>query len=46
MYKLLLVDDEPIIREGLERMIDWEKAELENDSLLPERHCRAGQHDR
>lgn len=24
MYKLLLVDDEQIIREGLERMIDWE----------------------
>ena len=28
MYKLLLVDDEPIIREGLERMIDWEKLDL------------------
>lgn len=25
MYKLLLVDDEPIIREGLERMIDWKR---------------------
>lgn len=25
VYKLLLVDDEPIIREGLEQMIDWEK---------------------
>lgn len=24
MYKLLLVDDEQIIREGLARMIDWE----------------------
>src|SRR5699024_1672324 len=28
MYKLLLVDDEPIIREGLEQMIDWEKLDL------------------
>ncbi len=25
MYKLLLVDDEQIIREGIERMIDWDK---------------------
>lgn len=31
MYKLLLVDDEPIIREGLERIIDWEKL----DCALP-----------
>lgn len=23
MYKLLLVDDEPIIREGIEKMVDW-----------------------
>ena len=28
MYKLLLVDDEPIIREGREKMIDWEKLSL------------------
>lgn len=28
MYKLLLVDDEPIIREGLEQMIEWEKLGL------------------
>lgn len=28
MYKLLLVDDEQIIREGLEGMIDWEKLGL------------------
>ncbi len=28
MYKLLLVDDEPIIREGLEQMIDWDKLGL------------------
>lgn len=28
MYKLLLVDDEAIIREGLERMIDWQKLDL------------------
>lgn len=25
MYKLLLVDDEPIIRDGIERMVDWDK---------------------
>ena len=28
MYKLLLVDDEPIIRQGLEQMIDWDKLGL------------------
>ena len=28
MYKLLLVDDEPIIREGFEKMIDWEKLDI------------------
>ena len=28
MYKLLLVDDEQIIREGLEGMIDWEELGL------------------
>ncbi len=28
MYKLLLVDDEQIIREGIERMIDWEKLNI------------------
>lgn len=28
MYKLLLVDDEQIIREGLERMIDWGKLDI------------------
>ncbi len=28
MYKLLLVDDEQIIREGLERMIDWERLDI------------------
>lgn len=28
MYKLLLVDDEPIIREGLEQIINWEKLNL------------------
>jgi two-component system response regulator YesN len=28
MYKLLLVDDESIIREGIRRMIDWEKLRI------------------
>lgn len=28
MYKLLLVDDEQIIREGLERMIDWKRLNI------------------
>lgn len=35
MYKLLLVDDEPIIREGLERMIDWEKLSLKMTASCP-----------
>lgn len=35
MYKLLLVDDEPIIREGLERMIDWEKLDLKLTASCP-----------
>lgn len=35
MYKLLLVDDEPIIREGLERMIDWEKLNLKMTASCP-----------
>ena len=34
MYKLLLVDDEPIIREGLERIIDWEKLDLKLTASL------------
>ena len=25
MYKVLIVDDEPIVREGLEWIIEWEK---------------------
>ena len=25
MFKVLIVDDEPIIREGLHQIIDWEK---------------------
>jgi len=25
MYKVLIVDDEPIVREGLKTIIDWEK---------------------
>lgn len=28
MYRLLLVDDEQIIREGLERMIDWQRLDV------------------
>ena len=28
MYKLLLVDDEQIIREGIERMIDWNRLNI------------------
>jgi two-component system response regulator YesN len=28
MYKLLLVDDEQIIREGIERMIDWDRLDI------------------
>lgn len=28
MYKLLLVDDEPIILQGLEQMIDWERLDI------------------
>lgn len=28
MYRLLLVDDEQIIREGLERMIDWQRLDI------------------
>ena len=35
MYKLLLVDDEPIIREGLERIIDWEKLDLKLTASCP-----------
>lgn len=35
MYKLLLVDDEPIIREGLERMIEWEKLDLKLTASCP-----------
>ena len=35
MYKLLLVDDEPIIREGLERMIDWDKLDLKMTASCP-----------
>lgn len=35
MYKLLLVDDEPIIREGLEQMIDWEKLGLHLTASCP-----------
>lgn len=35
MYKLLLVDDEPIIREGLERMIDWEGLDLKLTASCP-----------
>ncbi len=35
MYKLLLVDDEPIIREGLERIIDWEKLDLKLTASVP-----------
>lgn len=35
MYKLLLVDDEPVIREGLERMIDWEKLDLKLTASCP-----------
>ena len=40
MYKLLLVDDEPIIREGLEQMIDWEKLDLKLTRLLRQRPSR------
>ena len=35
MYKLLLVDDEPIIRAGLERIIDWEKLDLKLTASCP-----------
>lgn len=35
MYKLLLVDDEPIIREGLQRIIDWEKLDLKLTASCP-----------
>ncbi len=35
MYKLLLVDDEQIIREGLERMIDWEGLDLSLTASCP-----------
>lgn len=36
MYKLLLIDDEPIIREGLERMIDWDKLDLKLTASCPD----------
>lgn len=35
MYKLLLVDDEPIILEGLQRLIDWEKLDLKLTASCP-----------
>ncbi len=35
MYKLLIVDDEPIIREGLERMIDWARLDLQLTASCP-----------
>ena len=25
MYKVLIVDDEPVIAEGLKKIVDWEK---------------------
>ena len=36
MYKLLLVDDEPIIREGLVQMIDWKKLDLVLTASCPD----------
>lgn len=35
MYKVLIVDDELIIREGLERLIDWEKMDLKLTDSCP-----------
>lgn len=35
MYKLLLVDDEQIIREGLKQMIDWEGLDITLTASCP-----------
>lgn len=35
MYKLLLVDDEQIIREGIERMIDWNRLNITLTASCP-----------
>lgn len=35
MYKVLLVDDEPIIREGLQQMIAWERLDLHLTASCP-----------
>ena len=35
MYKLLLIDDEQIIREGIERMIDWNRLNITLTASCP-----------